>query len=159
MLALRSGEVSLLYLAEHPKAARGPPLTARRDSAALLPCSVAVLLRCAEVKRALGFLPAKMLRTWIEARLGAEMQLTENDDKELCCEFLNAPRPKQSRSRRIPASPGPCRRPRSQRSERPSGSPEREEKRESGERGFERLSGAPKSVIDCCRAGARRVGF
>mmetsp|Transcript_54088 Transcript_54088/g.112293 ORF Transcript_54088/g.112293 Transcript_54088/m.112293 type:complete len:456 (-) Transcript_54088:20-1387(-) len=55
-------EVSLLYLAEHPK-----------------------------VKRALGFLPAKMLRTWIEARLGAEMQLTENDDKELCCEFLNAP--------------------------------------------------------------------
>ncbi|CAE7797710.1 PFK5 [Symbiodinium sp. CCMP2592] len=56
-------EVSLLYLAEHPK-----------------------------VKRALGFLPAKMLRTWIEARLGAEMQLTENDDKELCCEFLNAPR-------------------------------------------------------------------
>ncbi|CAE7369386.1 PFK5 [Symbiodinium sp. CCMP2456] len=41
------------------------------------------------VKKAGVFLPPKMLRSWIEARLGAEMVLTENEAGELLADFVN----------------------------------------------------------------------
>ncbi|CAE7904270.1 PFK5 [Symbiodinium necroappetens] len=41
------------------------------------------------VKKAGGFLPPKMLRSWIEARLGAEMLLTENEAGELLADFVS----------------------------------------------------------------------